>query len=46
MSDEVLINASLRFIFSDADRANAWLKAPNGAFSGQSPSEGRLIFGA
>lgn len=36
MSDEVRINAALRFIFRDADRANAWLKTPNGDFSGQS----------
>ena len=36
MSDEVRINAALRFIFRDADRANDWLMAPNRVFSDRS----------
>ncbi|WP_296710987.1 MbcA/ParS/Xre antitoxin family protein [Rhodoblastus sp.] len=35
MSDEARINVALRFIFRDADRANAWLKTRNDVFGGQ-----------
>lgn len=39
MSDEVRINAALRFLFGGVDRANDWHKAPNVAFNGRSALE-------